>query len=65
MFQSMLELQVWQMPNLCGFNLFFIAQFLQKKNPSLEPEEQRLLDRLLRDGRRNGLCCCSLLKKIV
>jgi len=31
---------------------------VQKKQPSLEPEEQRLLDRLLRDGRRNG---CILL----
>lgn len=28
---------------------------LQKRDLSLEPEEQRLLDRLLRDGKRNGL----------
>ncbi|XP_065909413.1 thimet oligopeptidase-like [Dysidea avara] len=38
---------------------------LQKKNPSLEPEEQRLLDRLLRDGRRNGLHLSSELQEKV
>ena len=52
MFQSTLELQVWQMINLNFIAFIFII--LQKKKPSLEPEEQRLLDRLLRDGRRNG-----------
>ena len=29
--------------------------WLQKRNLSLQPEEQRLLDRLLRDGKRNGM----------
>lgn len=32
-----------------------LCSYMQKRDLKLEPEEQRLLDRLLRDGKRNGL----------
>ena len=51
MFKSVLELQVFK--HLLCICLFFVC--LKKRNFSLESEEQRLLDRLLRDGKRNGL----------
>ena len=51
MFKSVLEFQVYK--QVTFVHLFIV--YLQKRDLSLEPEEQRLLERLLRDGKRNGL----------